>query len=111
MPAAALQNAAGKFEYPNLSAIEEAGKSVKRVPANNEMHIVNPPKKYKKAYPLSTFTYAIVPKGAPQKSALGSWIYYAMTGGQAFGAALDFAPIPKVVLNAGIKSVQAFQKG
>jgi phosphate transport system substrate-binding protein len=111
LPAAALQNAAGKFEYPNLGPIEEAAKSVKSVPANNELHIVNPPKKYKKAYPLSTFTYAIVPKGAPQKGALGSWIYYAMTGGQAFGAALDFAPIPKVVLKAGIKSVKAFQAG
>ena len=34
-----------------------------------------------------------------------------MTAGQAFGAALDFAPIPKVVLKAGIKSVKEFQKG
>ena len=109
--AAALQNAAGKFEYPNLGPIEEAAKSVKSVPANNEMHIVAPSKKYKHAYPLSTFTYAIVPKHAPQHAALGSWIYYAMTKGQEFGAALDFAPIPKVVLNAGIKSVRELQKG
>jgi len=33
-----------------------------------------------------------------------------MSGGQAFGAQLDFAPIPKVVLNAGIKSVRELQK-
>jgi phosphate transport system substrate-binding protein len=104
--AAALQNAAGKFEYPNLKNIENAASSVKHVPANNEMHIVNPPKKYKTAYPLSTFSYCIVPKGAPQKAALASWIYYAMTLGQSFGAQLDFAPIPKVVLEAGIKSVR-----
>jgi phosphate transport system substrate-binding protein len=109
--AAALQNAAGKFEYPNLKNIENAAASVKRVPANNEMHIVNPPKKYAKAYPLSTFTYCIVPLHAPQHAALASWIYYAMTGGQAFGAQLDFAPIPRVVLNAGIKSVRSLQAG
>ena len=84
---------------------------VKHVPANNEMHIVNLPKKYAQAYPLSTFTYCIVPKAAPQHAALASWIYYAMTGGQAFGAQLDFAPIPKVVLKAGIKSVRALQAG
>lgn len=108
--AAALQNAAGKFEYPNLKNIESAAQSVKHVPANNEMHIVNPPKKYKIAYPLSTFTYAIVPTAAPQKHLLASWIYYAMTGGQKFGAALDFAPIPKVVLNAGVKTVRDLQK-
>jgi phosphate transport system substrate-binding protein len=110
LQAAALQNAAGNYEYPNLKNIANAGSSVKSVPANNEMHIVNPPKKYKIAYPLSTFTYCIVPKGAPQKAALASWIYYAMTGGQAFGAQLDFAPIPKVVLNAGVKTIRELQK-
>jgi phosphate transport system substrate-binding protein len=108
--AAALQNAAGNYEYPNLKNISNAASSVKSVPANNEMHIVNPAKKYKIAYPISTFTYCIVPKGAPQRQALASWVYYAMTGGQAFGAALDFAPIPKVVLNAGVKSVRELQK-
>jgi phosphate transport system substrate-binding protein len=108
--AAALQNAAGNFEYPNLKNIENAAQSVKHVPASNEMHIVNPPKKYKIAYPLSTFTYAIVPTAAPQKHLLASWIYYAMTAGQKFGAALDFAPIPKVVLNAGVKTVRVLQK-
>ena len=83
--AAALQNAAGKFEYPNLKNIEAAAKVVKHVPANNEMHIVNPPKKYKEAYPLSTFTYAIVPKVSPKKENLASFIYYAMTTGQTLG--------------------------
>jgi phosphate transport system substrate-binding protein len=107
--AAAVQNAAGKFEYPNLSNIEAAAKVVKSVPANNEMHIVNPPKSDKTAYPLSTFTYCIVPRTAPQKGAIASWVYYAMTLGQTFGAQLDFAPIPKVVLNAGIKTVRELQ--
>src|ERR1700693_1346459 len=58
--AAALQNAAGNFEYPNLKPIEAAAKVVKSVPANNEMHIVNPPKSDKLAYPLSAITYCIV---------------------------------------------------
>jgi phosphate transport system substrate-binding protein len=110
LPAAALQNAAGKYEFPNLKNIANAASSVTSVPANNEMHIVNPPKKYKTAYPLSTFTYAIVPRTATQKGGLASWVYYAMTLGQSFGASLDFAPIPKVVLNAGVKSVRELQQ-
>jgi len=109
--AAALQNAAGKFVYPNLLPIEAAAKVVKRVPANNEMHIVNPPKSDKGAYPLSTFSYCIVPKSSPSKALLASWIYYALKLGQPFGAQLDFAPIPKVVFNAGVKSVRELQKG
>jgi phosphate transport system substrate-binding protein len=109
LPIAALQNAAGKFEFPNLSNIEAAAQTVKRVPGNLELHIVNPSKKAKLAYPLSTFTYAIVASNSPAnvKSLLSSFVYYAMTTGQSFGAQLDFAPIPKVVLNAAIKAAKA----
>jgi len=107
--AAAVQNAAGKFVFPNLKNIEQAGSSVKHVPANNEMHIVNPPRKYKAAYPIWTFTYAIAPLGSPKKKLLASWIYYAMSTGQSFGPALDFAPIPKVVFKAGVKSVRQLE--
>ncbi len=105
LSAAAVENAAGKFEYPNLKNIENAASAVKTVPANNELHIVDPSKKYKIAYPISTFTYCIVPLAAPQKELLADWIYYAMTLGQSFAPPLDFAPIPKVVLEAGLKSV------
>ena len=34
-----------------------------------------------------------------------------MRQGQKFGAALDFAPIPKVVNKAGIATVRKFQAG
>jgi phosphate transport system substrate-binding protein len=97
---AALQNAAGNFEYPNLKNISAAAEMIKKVPANNELHIVAPPKKFKAAYPLSTFTYCIVPHGAPKKAELEQFIGYALTTGQKYGPALDFAPLPKVVLNA-----------
>lgn len=103
--AAALQNSAGNFEYPNLTNIEAAGQTVKRVPASNEMHIVDPPKRAKTAYPLSTFTYCIAPHGAPQKSSLSQFVNYALTTGQKYGPALDFAPIPKVVLKAAKRTV------
>lgn len=104
--AAALQNAAGKYEFPNLKNIENAAEAVKKVPANNEMHIVDPSKKYKIAYPLSTFTYIMIPKAAPQKALLAEWVKYCLTKGQEFGAALDFAKIPKVVLKAAEKTLK-----
>ena len=104
---AAVQNAAGKFVYPNLTNISAAASVVKSVPANNEMHIVNPPKRLKTAYPISTFTYAIVPHGSPKAGLLGNFIKYALNAGQRFGAALDFAPIPKVVYNAGVRSASS----
>ncbi|HEY6761570.1 MAG TPA: phosphate ABC transporter substrate-binding protein PstS [Baekduia sp.] len=104
---AALQNNAGKFVYPNLKNISAAASTVKKVPANNEMHIVNPPKSLPLAYPLSTFTYAIVPKSSPKASAIRLFVLYAMGIGQKFGPALDFAPIPGVVYQAGLKTANA----
>jgi len=52
------------------------------------------------AYPISTFTYAIIPHDAPQKGFLQQFVNYAITKGQTYGPALDFAPLPKVVLSA-----------
>jgi phosphate transport system substrate-binding protein len=101
LPAVAIKNAAGNYEYPNLNNIENAARTVKHVPSSNELHIVNPPRSASIAYPISTFTYVIVPTSAPQASALKQWILYAMGPGQSFGPGLDFAPIPRVVLNAG----------
>jgi len=98
--AAAVQNRAGKFVFPNLKNIESAASYVKRLPASNAISITNPPKKATIAYPISTFTYAIVPHNAPQKGFLQQFLNYAVTKGQKYGAALDFAPLPKVVLNA-----------
>lgn len=98
--AAAVQNNAGNYEFPNLSNIENAASVVKSLPASNAVSITNPPKKATTAYPISTFTYAIVPHNAPQKGFLQQFLNYAVTKGQKYGAALDFAPLPKVVLSA-----------
>ena len=108
IPAAAIQNQKGKFEYPNLNNIEAAAQTVKHVPGNNELHIVNPPKSAAIAYPISTFTYVIVRHDAAQKALLKSFIGYALTTGQRFGPALDFARIPTVVLRAAQAALGSF---
>ena len=77
------------------------------VPANNEMHIVNPPKKAKTAYPLTTYTYAIVPTSAGgNASTLTSFIGWVISSGQAAGPALDFQPIPKFIYNADLNTLK-----
>jgi phosphate transport system substrate-binding protein len=110
LPAAAIQNADGNYEYPNLSNIESAARAVKHMPSNDVVRIVDPPSSARSAYPISTPTYAIVPANSNEKPALKQWILYAMGAGQAFGPALDFAPLPPVIRRAATATVRAFSR-
>lgn len=107
LPAAAVQNSAGNFEYPNLSNIESAARTIKRL-TKSAVGIVDPPRSARSAYPISTFVYAIVPAKAAQRTLLKDWLLYALEAGQAFGPGLDFAPIPAIVLNAATTTVKLF---
>jgi phosphate transport system substrate-binding protein len=108
LPAAAIENSAGQFEYPNLSEIESAARTVKHVPAGNAIDIVDPPKGARSAYPIATFTYMIVPANDTHKSLLERWLAYALGPGQAFGESLDFATIPSIVLRASNATASQF---
>jgi len=110
LPAAAIQNAAGNYIYPNLGNIVAAGAIVKRVPPNGALPIVDPPKSAPAAYPLSTFSYVVVSSSASaaRRSALRDWIAFAVGGGQKFGQGLDFAPVPPVVASADRRAVRTF---
>jgi phosphate transport system substrate-binding protein len=109
LPAAAIKNTAGNYEYPNLTNIAAAANVIKHVPANREMHIVNPPKRIKNAYPISTFSYAFVPTNAPQGALLQSFISYAIGAGQALGPRIDFVPIQAVVRRASRAAISQIQ--
>lgn len=100
LPAAAIQNNAGRYEVPNLNAIENAASVFHSVPGNNQLTIVNPSRRAKNAYPIATYTYVMVPTNAPQGGVLQSFIGYALHGGQHFGPRLGFAPLPANVLRA-----------
>jgi phosphate transport system substrate-binding protein len=105
-PAIGIRNAAGNYVVPNLGAIEAAASTVHSVPSNNQVTIVNPGKRAKSAYPISTFTYCIVPANSGGNGPLlRSFIDYALGAGQSFGPSLDFAPLPKVVLRAARATV------
>ena len=103
--AAAIQNLAGNYELPNIPNISSAASTVKSLGSTNTISITNPPKKATLAYPISTFTYAIIPHDAKQKGFLQQFANYCLTIGQKYGAALDFAPLPQVVQKAGLAAV------
>lgn len=108
LPAAAIQNSAGKYEYPNLINIESAAHAVKRVPSSGVVRVVNPPRSARVAYPMSALTYVIVPGDSTHKASLKRWILYGIGGGQEFGPALDFAALPPVIKRAASAAVKRF---
>jgi phosphate transport system substrate-binding protein len=99
--AAAVENQDKHFEVPNLRNIANAAAAGHEA-GNGEIHIVNSPKRAKIAYPISTFTYAILQPTDPLGNGglLKQFVKYALGPGQAFGPALDFVPLPKNIKSA-----------
>lgn len=102
---ALVQNAAGKYPTPGISSISAAAKAVTKVPQGGTegISLVDPPASAPGAYPISTFTYVIVPKKSSSPAVAGAlkkFIGWAITDGQAGGPKLDFAPLPSAVVAA-----------
>jgi phosphate transport system substrate-binding protein len=101
----AMKNASGKFTTPGLRGILAAASSDQKPDANNALSIVNPPKKFDLAYPISTYTYVIVPMTHPKAAEMKKFLFWAVTKGQTFGPKLLFQPIPKPVLIVAEKTI------
>ncbi|MHB1569504.1 MAG: phosphate ABC transporter substrate-binding protein PstS [Solirubrobacteraceae bacterium] len=99
-----VQNAAGKFVGPSVSSIEAAASAFKTVPQGGTqgVSIVDPPASAPTAYPISTFTYVLIPKSTSgaAATALKKFVGWAVTTGQQYGPKLVFAPLPKAVVSA-----------
>jgi phosphate transport system substrate-binding protein len=107
---AAVRNAAGTFLFPSLRRIQAAATAFPKVPADNAISIVDPPRSAKLAYPISTYTFVIVRKKAEHAAELRKLIFWAITQGQQpqFAAKLTFAPLSTVksVLVAAEKTLK-----
>jgi phosphate transport system substrate-binding protein len=100
-----VRNAAGNFPVPGSESIAAAAASITSIPPDNAISITNPPASAGGAYPISTFTYALVPKSSGRAEALRGFLTYAIGPGQKFGAKLQFAPLPAQVLKAGKQTI------
>jgi ABC-type phosphate transport system substrate-binding protein len=104
-----VKNKAGVFQLPGARAIKAAAATVTRVPADNKLSIVDPPKSQPLAYPICTFTYVILPTKTENAAALRKYVFWALTGGAKYGPKLLFEPVPKVVLSASEKTLKKVQ--
>ena len=104
-----VKNKADVFQLPGARAIKAAAATVTRVPADNKLSIVDPPKSQRLAYPICTFTYVILPTKTKNAAALRKFVFWALTGGAKYGPKLLFEPVPKVVLIASEKTLKKVQ--
>lgn len=108
---ARVKNRAGRYVFPRISTIEAAAQLVnsKRIPANNKISITDPPKskKYVNAWPLSTFTYVIVPLQTAKAAELKAFISRVLQAKQQKSIQkYVFAPMPQVVIKAAQKTLK-----
>jgi len=96
---AMILNKAGRFTTPGLRGISQAVSQLpKKITSPAQLKIVDPPKAAGKlAYPISTFTYVILPTNAAKAAELRKFVYWAVTQGQKFGPPLFFVPLPTPV--------------
>jgi phosphate transport system substrate-binding protein len=97
---ALVQNGAGKYPTPSSDSIKAAADAVSQAKADGSIPLVNPPASAAGAYPLATYTYAIVPKSSPKAATLKAFLTYAITAGQSFGPDLGFPPLPSAVVSS-----------
>jgi phosphate transport system substrate-binding protein len=95
---ASIQNAAGEFVPPDLEGIAAAAEAMGGPKPDNSIPIVDPPASAKRAYPISTFTYAIVPKDSAKATELKELLEYAVGPGQEFAERFVFAKLPEQVV-------------
>jgi phosphate transport system substrate-binding protein len=111
---ALVQNAAGKYPVPGPPSILAAANAVKTIPAGGTagISLVDPPASAAGAYPISTFTYVIIPKSGSSSAVsagMKKFIGWAITTGQKGVQQLDFAPLPANVVAADKKTIQLIQ--
>jgi phosphate transport system substrate-binding protein len=111
---ALIQNRAGGFTTPGVRGVTAALTQLpKKITSLSQLKIVDPPKSAgKKAYPISTFTYAIVPTSSGDKAqTLRQFVYWAVTAGQKFGPPLFFVPLPSAVKGFNYREIKKIQSG
>ncbi|HEX9050030.1 MAG TPA: phosphate ABC transporter substrate-binding protein PstS, partial [Anaeromyxobacter sp.] len=98
LPKALLRNKEGVFVAATMESTSEAAAGV-QMPDDFRVSITDA--SGKKAYPMASFTYVLVPhdQADPVKAkAIVDFLSWAVHDGQKFAAPLDYAPLPRPVV-------------
>ena len=73
-----VENSAGEFPEPGVESVEAAAAAVSKIGPNNEISLADLPASAKGAYPISTYTYVIVPLETEKADEMKKFIAYAI---------------------------------
>ena len=100
IPYGRVRNSSGVFVKADLASITAAAEgAAQSIPSDFRVSISNAPGKA--AYPISSFTWMLVPKDVPDKAkgaALKQFLEWSLTQGQDFCESLAYARLPKEVV-------------
>jgi phosphate transport system substrate-binding protein len=105
-----VQNSSGNFVKASLESTTAAAAAVKMPADDFRVSITNAPGK--DAYPISTFTYLLIPKqwkdGTKQKATAG-FLDWMLNNGQSMATQLNYAPLPDAVKEKELAVIKAIQ--
>ncbi|MGA2132709.1 MAG: phosphate ABC transporter substrate-binding protein PstS [Bryobacteraceae bacterium] len=106
-----IQNAAGVFLKADFNSVTDAAAgAAKSMPDDFRVSITNAPGK--KAYPISTFTWLLIPSkidDASKKKAIVDFLKWMLADGQKYCADLGYAPLPNEVVAKELKAIARIQ--
>lgn len=107
LPYANVKNAAGQFVKPSLASVTAAAAgAAKSMPDDFRISITNAPGK--DAYPISTFTWLLVPEKIEDKTklkAITDFLHWMLASGQDLAEGLTYARLPKEVVAKEEKAI------
>jgi phosphate transport system substrate-binding protein len=102
-----VKNSSGAFVKADVDSVTEAAAgAAKEMPADFRISITNAPGK--KAFPISSFTYLLIPNQIPdaaKSKAIVAFLQWMLADGQKYAAGLYYAPLPKEVVAKEIKQI------
>jgi phosphate transport system substrate-binding protein len=111
MPYGRVKNSSGAFIKADLAGVTAAAAgAAKNIPDDFRVSITDAPGK--SAYPISTFTWLLVPSKfseASKRDAIKGFLKWMLADGQNYAEALSYAKLPKEVVAKELKAINSVQ--
>jgi phosphate transport system substrate-binding protein len=102
LPVAAMKNAAGSWVLPSAESASAAIDAfTDQLSKDVRTPVVNPPASAKEGYPISGFTYLLVPKqgkSAERSQVVKQFVQYIITDGQSVAPTLHYSKLPDSIV-------------